>query len=93
MMICRDDGVGMSAAMVEKLCALMNQKEAPGRHSGLYNIHRRIQLLYGYPYGVEIRSLEGHGTTLVVTLPAVTEKNVHSVQGDNNDASGNDSGR
>ena len=93
MMICRDDGVGMSAAMVEKLCALMNQKEAPGRHSGLYNIHRRIQLLYGYPYGVEIRSLEGHGTTLVVTLPAVAEKNVHSVQGDNNDASGNDSGR
>jgi len=93
MMICRDDGVGMSAAMVEKLCALMNQKEAPGRHSGLYNIHRRIQLLYGYPYGVEIRSLEGHGTTLVVTLPAAAEKNVHSVQGDNNDASGNDSGR
>ena len=93
MMICRDDGVGMSAAMVEKLCALMNQKEAPGRLSGLYNIHRRIQLLYGYPYGVEIRSLEGHGTTLVVTLPAVAEKNVHSVQGDNNDASGNVSGR
>ena len=93
MMICRDDGVGMSAAMVEKLCALMNQKEAPGRHSGLYNIHRRIQLLYGYPYGVEIRRLEGHGTTLVVTLPAAAEKNVHSVQGDNNDASGNDSGR
>ena len=83
----------MSAPLVEKLRTLMTQKEAPGRHSGLYNIHRRIQLLYGYPYGVEIRSLEGHGTTLVVTLPAVTEKNVHSVQGDNNDASGNDSGR
>ena len=79
----------MSAAMVEKLCALMNQKEAPGRHSGLYNIHRRIQLLYGHPYGVEIRSLEGHGTTLVVTLPAVHDTG----QGDNNDASGNDSGR
>lgn len=75
-MICRDDGVGMSAAMVEKLCALMNQKEAPGKHSGLYNIHRRIQLLYGHSYGVEIRSLESHGTTLVVTLPAVTDKNV-----------------
>lgn len=70
----------------------MNQKEAPGRHSGLYNIHRRIQLLYGYPYGVEIRSLEGHGTTLVVTLPAAAEKCAFST-GDNNDASGNDSGR
>ena len=50
---------------------------------------RRIQLLYGHPYGVEIRSLEGHGTTLVVTLPAVHDTG----QGENNDASCNDSGR
>lgn len=75
-MICRDDGVGMSATMVESLRALMTKKEAPGKHSGLYNIHRRIQLLYGHPYGVEIRSLEGHGTTLVVTLPAVIKGQV-----------------
>lgn len=75
-MICRDDGVGMSATMVESLRALMTKKEAPGKHSGLYNIHRRIQLLYGHSYGVEIRSLEGHGTTLVVTLPAVTKDQV-----------------
>ena len=78
---CRDDGVGMSATMVENLRALMDRKEAPGKHSGLYNIQRLIQLLYGYPYGVEIRSLEGHGTTLVVTLPAVAEKNVHFQNG------------
>ena len=51
-----------------------SRKKRREEHSGLYNIHRRIQLLYGYPYGVEIRSLEGHGTTLVVTLPAVAEK-------------------
>lgn len=75
-MICRDDGVGMSATMIESLRALMTKKEAPGKHSGLYNIHRRIQLFYGHPYGVEIRSLEGHGTTLVVTLPAVTKDQV-----------------
>lgn len=80
---------GMSATMVENLRALMDRKEAPGKHSGLYNIHRRIQLLYGHPYGVEIRSLEGHGTTLVVTLPAVHDTG----QGENNDASCNDSGR
>ena len=92
-MICRDDGVGMTVAMVEKLRTLMTQREAPGKHSGLYNIHRRIQLLYGYPYGVEIRSLEGHGTTLVVTLPAVVEKKVDLGQGEENDASCNDSGR
>lgn len=69
-MICRDDGVGMSQTVLSELTALLEQKENTSRHSGLYNIHRRILLLYGRPYGVEIRSTEGHGTTLVVTLPA-----------------------
>ncbi len=68
-MICRDDGVGMSQTTLSELTALLEQKENTSRHSGLYNIHRRIRLLYGTPYGVEIRSTEGHGTMLVVTLP------------------------
>lgn len=69
-MICRDDGVGMTPAVLQELTELLKQEENTSRHSGLYNIHRRISLLYGSPYGVEIRSAEGHGTTLVVTLPA-----------------------
>ena len=73
-MICRDDGVGMPQAVLSELTALLDQKENTSRHSGLYNIHRRIFLLYGRPYGVEIRSTEGHGTTLVVTLPAREEE-------------------
>ena len=68
-MICRDDGVGMTPSLLSELTALLEQEENTSRHSGIYNIHRRIQLLYGRPYGVEIRSMEGHGTTLVVTLP------------------------
>ena len=68
-MICRDNGVGMSQTTLSELTALLEQKENTSRHSGLYNIHRRIRLLYGTPYGVEIRSTEGHGTMLVVTLP------------------------
>ena len=69
-MICRDDGVGIPQGTLSQLNALLEQKENPTRHFGLYNIHRRIGILYGRPYGVEIRSAEGHGTTLVVTLPA-----------------------
>lgn len=68
-MICRDDGVGIPQEVLSELNAMLEQKENPGRHSGLYNIHRRIDILYGRPYGVEIRSTEGHGTTLVVNLP------------------------
>ena len=73
-MICRDDGVGMTPQTLSELTALLGQKENRSRHSGLYNIHRRIEILYGRPYGVEIRSTEGHGTTLIVTLPANTEE-------------------
>lgn len=69
-MICRDDGVGMSQGTLSQLTSLLEEGENVSRHSGLYNIHRRIGILYGRPYGVEIRSAEGHGTTLVVTLPA-----------------------
>ncbi len=72
-MICRDDGVGMARALVSQLTLLLEQTENPGRHSGLYNIHRRIRLLYGSPYGVEIRSAEESGTTLVVVLPAAVQ--------------------
>lgn len=73
-MICRDDGVGIPQCTLSELTALLEQKENPRRHSGLYNIHRRIDILYGRPYGVEIRSAEGHGTTLVVTLPVKREE-------------------
>lgn len=69
-MICRDDGEGMTQAVLEEVTALLEKKENTSRHSGLYNIHRRIRLLYGRAYGVEIKSREGQGTTLVVTMPA-----------------------
>ena len=68
-MICRDDGVGMTPAVLSELTELLAQPVNKSRHSGIYNIHRRIGILYGRPYGVEVRSAEGHGTTLVVTLP------------------------
>ncbi len=68
-MICRDDGIGMTPQVLSELVSLLNQPENKSRHSGIYNIHRRIGLLYGRAYGVEVRSAEGYGTTLVVTLP------------------------
>lgn len=73
-MICRDDGTGMTPKTLAELTALLEQEENNSRHSGLYNIHRRCRILYGRPYGVEVRSTEGLGTTLVVTLPVKREE-------------------
>lgn len=72
-MICRDNGAGITPSVLNELTALLARKENRSRHSGLYNIHRRIEILYGCPYGVEIHSAKGRGTTLVVTLPVHRE--------------------
>ncbi len=74
MIICRDDGVGMSAGTLEEVSAILSKEENQSSHFGLYNIHRRIQLLYGPPYGITLRSQEGYGTTLVITMPIRKEE-------------------
>ncbi|QLG41452.1 sensor histidine kinase [Paenibacillus sp. E222] len=40
---------------------------------GIRNVHDRIQLLYGTPYGVTIMSTPGEGTRVTVTLPLITQ--------------------
>lgn len=73
-MICRDDGAGITPGTLREITELLSMEENKSCHSGLYNIHRRIKILYGHPNGVEIRSTEGYGTTLIVTLPVHEEE-------------------
>ncbi|GAA4298418.1 hypothetical protein GCM10023142_38580 [Anaerocolumna aminovalerica] len=70
--IVQDDGVGMSPAELETLLSSLEQ-DSPGRGYGLYNIHRRIQMVYGKEYGISITSEEQIGTTAMITIPAVKE--------------------
>jgi two-component system, sensor histidine kinase YesM len=39
------------------------------QHSGLYNVQRRIQLMYGEAFGLEIMSNRKEGTTVKIVLP------------------------
>ncbi|RTE02354.1 cache domain-containing sensor histidine kinase [Paenibacillus whitsoniae] len=66
-----DDGSGMSPEQVERLLAA-----APGdvradrrKRIGLYNIHQRIRLNYGEPYGLSVWSEPGKGTRVTLTFP------------------------
>ena len=36
---------------------------------GLSNIHKRIQLLYHDPYGLDIENAEGRGVKILIHLP------------------------
>lgn len=42
-------------------------------HIGIINIEKRIQLLYGQPYGIEINSTLNSGTKIVITLPIIKD--------------------
>lgn len=67
-----DNGEGIDS---EKLKALQKGLENPdtssGKSIGLTNINKRIHLMYGKQYGVDINSQKGIGTTVTVTLPVL----------------------
>lgn len=66
-----DNGVGMSG---EEIDQALNQKEdSPVRSIGLVNVHKRLNLLYGDAYGIQIKSILEEGTAVLLTFPAKTE--------------------
>ena len=79
--IVRDDGVGMDEETLERLRDRLNgappEAGSGGRHSGiaLYNVNRRLRLLFGDSSGLTISSVPGMGTDVEVRLPLVDEEN------------------
>ena len=65
-----DDGAGIPA---DTLAGLLTA-ERPRSHAslngiGVYNVHRRLQMLYGPGYGLTIESEPGCGTRVTVRIP------------------------
>ncbi|MCI8662424.1 MAG: histidine kinase [Hungatella sp.] len=70
MILCvSDNGCGMPPQELKKVQQeLLN----PASQSiGIRNVSRRIQLTYGSEYGLSIDSIEGQGSTVIVTLPCL----------------------
>ena len=66
-----DNGEGINEEKLsEILCNLRcNDNNTP--HIGLYNVHRRIMLMYGESFGIKIYSKQSEGTRVIITLPVV----------------------
>ena len=67
-----DNGPGMRQEQVDRLLREDDGPAAPSRGGsgiGLRNVHQRIQLTYGKPYGLEIESEPDEGTTIRIHLP------------------------
>lgn len=67
-----DNGSGMSTEELSRLIDRMHSErtlDASEGGIGLFNIHQRILLYYGKPYGVEVFSRKNQGTCVVAALP------------------------
>ena len=64
-----DNGVGITDERVREIEKGMNGQESKTMGIGLYNVHRRIRLLYGEEYGLSICPLPEGGTRVQITLP------------------------
>lgn len=64
-----DTGGGMDDEMLVAVRESIDSNTPPKGHAGLYNVHRRIKLLYGEGYGLTITSSDGKGTTVVLRMP------------------------
>jgi len=70
-----DDGVGMSAAKLNSIRALLSHMTPQGRERngyGICNVNERIQLSFGKKYGLRFESAPGRGTTVEMLHPLVT---------------------
>ncbi|MGG3468560.1 sensor histidine kinase [Neobacillus pocheonensis] len=64
-----DNGVGIRAD------AEMNKKRKTGGY-GMRNVRERMESYFGYPYGIEVDSEEGKGTTISIRIPKLREKTI-----------------
>ncbi|MHB1394179.1 MAG: cache domain-containing sensor histidine kinase [Clostridia bacterium] len=90
-----DNGIGMTQDELEALNlrlhedTLIYEGKDPGaarKSIGLENVNRRIKLLYGSSYGVEIESSYDEYTKVIVRIP-----DGQGAEGDNNHVQGSDS--
>ena len=67
--ICEDDGAGIDEELLEEIRRNLREDTNTSSHYGLYNIHRRISLMYTGDYGLDISSKKDEGTLVRLTIP------------------------
>ena len=79
----RDNGLGMPDEMVDALLTENNRVRKHGSGVGLINVHNRIRLRFGEPYGLGIESCLDEGTTVRIHLPyiAYSPENTELLEG------------
>jgi len=66
-LIVEDDGIGMDDDTVRGILDGTLKKKIGGY--GMRNIHNRLELIFGYPFGLTVESRIGEGTKAKVRIP------------------------
>ena len=69
----QDNGIGMTEQQKQELLASLSVKDST-LHIGVKNVHQRVRLYYGEPYGLTIESEPNQGSTFTLTLPWYAEE-------------------
>lgn len=64
-----DDGVGISQEKLPGILSGQRIGSAGGTNIAVYNIHKRLKLLYGENYGLQYTSTIGQGTDVRIKIP------------------------
>ncbi|MEK3881989.1 sensor histidine kinase [Paenibacillus sp. PL2-23] len=65
----KDNGGGMNSDRLQEVREIMLSQNNRAPHIGLHNLHRRLVLMYGDRYGIQIDSTPGVGTIVTFVLP------------------------
>ena len=65
----KDNGCGIEEGLLNSLRENLKSRLNRSEHIGLYNVHRRILLVYGVDWGIRLESRQGEGTTVFLTIP------------------------
>ncbi|MDU5173854.1 histidine kinase, partial [Clostridium sp.] len=66
-----DNGIGIDDKTLESLNDYINDKNELFNGIALRNINKRLKLNYGEEYGLEITSILGKGTSMILTIPYI----------------------
>jgi len=82
--VVEDDGIGLTNVQLEALRLQLQLARDVGGQSGngLLNVHRRLRLHFGEPYGVTLESMPFHGLKVIVALPAIRNPSTETEGGD-----------
>ncbi|MDR1390631.1 MAG: sensor histidine kinase [Treponema sp.] len=65
----KDNGIGMSEETIASIRRQMNDPEASNAIYGLYNVSKRLELYYNKEARIELESVYGQGTTVILSIP------------------------